>query len=309
MSDPRQSESGQSMIETVIVMPVILLLFLGLYYFKDIVDARITAVQAARYLTWESVWNARENRPNRAIKDDDTLKKDLEKMGLGRGLQTVQGMKQRRSMKDYSDATDGAQGFAEPPQFVGNFFQNPERKSTGSSNAPGTNNVPDESSVSGVIGDLLKVAGGLTFGLSDIIAKMTLWDDEANGAVFTSFVTYRVKGTSVFRFLGNTDISQTGSILAHPYNVVRGTDKSEYDRVFGTGDIGDCFSGSGKGHIFDLWFAPSVPLPGLQQIASFGKCALSTIGESLGILDILPGSSLKFKIPDGTLKEYPEKNL
>jgi hypothetical protein len=298
------------MIETVVVLPVILLLFLGLYFFKDIVDTRITAVQAARYLTWESVWNARENRQDRAIKDDATLKTELEQMGLGGArLVSVQGAKARQSMKDYSDSTNGAQGFAEPPQFVGNFFQNPERKSTGSSNAPGTNHVPDESSVSGVIGDLLKVAGGITFGLSDVIAKMTLWDAEADGAVFTSFVTYRVKGTSVFRFLGNTDISQTGSILAHPYNVVRGTDQSEYDRVFGTGDIGDCFSGSGKGHIFDLWFAPSIPLPGLQQIASFGKCALSTIGESLGILDVLPGSSLKFKIPDGTLKEYPEKNL
>jgi hypothetical protein len=306
--NPCREDAGQSMVETVIVLPVILLLFLGLYYFKDLVDTRIRAVQAARYLTWEAVWNARENRPNRAIKDDATFKKELEKMGLGRGLVAVQGLKARRSMKDYSDATNGANGFADVPQFIGAFFQNPERKSTSSSNAPGTNQVPNESSVSGVIGDLLKVAGGLTFGLSDIIAKMTLWQTEADGAVFTSFVTYRVKGTSVFKFLGNVDISQTGSILAHPYNVVRGTNQSEYDRVFGTGKIGDCFSGAGKGHIFDLWFAPSVPIPGLQEVASFGKCALSTLGSALGITKFL-GGSLEFKTPDGTVKEYPEKNL
>lgn len=296
------------MVETVVVLPVVLLLFLGLWFFKDLVDTRMRAVEAARYLTWEAVWNARENRPNRAIKDDATLRQDLQAMGLGKNLVTVQAGK-RRSLNEYvSSIPNGAGTFTDIPQFVAAFFQNPDRSATSSSVTPGTTNVPGFDSVDGPLQSILATGGDLTFRINDFFAKTTKWDEEADGAVHTSFVTYRVRATSVFRFLGDTDISQTGSVLGHPYNVVRSSNQTEYDRVFGQKGVGDCFTGSGQGHIFPLWFVPSVPVPGVQQVANVGKCFLTEFGSVLGLGDFL-GGDLGFKIPDGTLKEYPEKNL
>ena len=299
------------MIETVIVLPVILLLFLGLYYFKEIVNTRMRAVEAARYVTWESVWNARELRPGRGIKDDVTLRAELLQLGLGRGLISVEGARGgRKSLGGYAGTIqNGLPGYVEVPAFVGNFFQNPERSATGSSqSAPGSGQLPQMDSFAGAFQSVLNVAGDLTFGISDTVAKMTDWDAEADGAVFTSFVTYRVRGTSVFRFLGNTDISQTSSILGHSYNVMRQTNQSEYDRVFGTGDIGSCAFGTGRGHIFDLWFLPTVPITGVAEVTTIGKCFLAEAGGIIGIVDVL-GGNLGFKLPDGTLKEYPELHL
>lgn len=293
------------MIETVVVLPVVLLLFLGLWFMKEMVDTRMRATEAVRYLTWEMVWNARENRGGRAPKDDGTLKNELVAMGMGRNLVSITGVRARQSMKDYAGSVNGRNGFAGLPQFATTLL-NPERTASGSSVKPGTSQVPGFDSVSGVVQQLLNAAD-YTFVLSDLIAKTTLWKDEADGAVFSSEVTYSVTGRSVFRFLGDTRIRMRSSILSHPYNVVRGTDQSEYDRIFGTGDVGDCFSESGKGHIFDLWFVPSVPVPGLQEGVSAGKCIFSTLGSVLSITKFL-GGDLEFKIPDGTTKEYPEKN-
>ena len=306
-----RGESGQSMIETVIVLPVILLLFLGLYYFKEIVNTRMRAVEAARFLTWESVWNAREKRPDRAIKNDETLRQEVVQLGLGRGLVSLEGVRGgRKSLGTYAGTIqNGAPGYIAVPAFVGNFFQSPEQTATDSSqSSPGSGQLPAMDSFSGAFQQVLNVAGDLTFGLSDTVAKMTDWDAEADGAVFTSFVTYRVRGTSVFRFLGNTDISQTSSILSHSYNVVRETNQTEYDRVFGTGDIGSCATGSGRGHIFDLWFLPTVPVTGIAEVTNIGKCFLAEAGSIIGIVDSL-GGNLGFKVPDGTLKEYPELHL
>lgn len=306
------------MIETVVMLPVILLLFLGVWFLKQVVDTRMRAVEAARYATWESVWNARG--PGGQFKSDGALLQDIVRMKMDRGLVSVSGAIARQSLSAYSSSKVGSAGFAEVPQFVGGFFQNPEKAATESSRKPGTNQVPgfDDpttgdggDSVGSVISDFLKGPGEFAFKLSDFIAAMTLWGTEADRSVVTAGVTYRVTGTSVFRFLGDIDISQRGSILAHPYNVLRGTDESEYNRVFGTNKIGDCVTGAGRGHIFDLWFFPGLPVPGVQEATGFAKCLLAEIGAVVGAVDSVPiiGGDLGFKTPDGTLKEYPEKNL
>lgn len=319
---PMRRESGQSMVETVIVLPVILLLFLGLWFFKDIVDARINAVQAARYLTWESVWNAREKRPNRAIKDNDTLKQELHRLGLDRHLiaASVEGAQKKRSLGTYaSEVSAGAQGgFADVPQFITNFIATREVSTTESSHSAGSNQVPGFDSLGGVLDPLISVGGDASFLLHDVFAGMTLWKEEADAAVYTSFVTYEVKGTSVFRFLGDTKISQTGSILAHPLNVMRSDDNKEFEATFGQDN---CIEGSAaRGHIFDLWLFPSGGFPGVSDVLGGLKCVISEIGSvlglgnattedgSVGIMDII-GGDLGFKLPDGTHKEYPEKNL
>lgn len=312
MNRRETGESGQSMIETVIVLPVILLLFLGLYYFKEIVNTRMRAVEAARFVTWEAVWNARERRaPDRAIKDDDTLRQELVAMGLGRGLVSVQGTRDgRRTLGDYaSSIPNGLPMFIDVPQFVGTFFQSPELAATDSSqSSPGSQQLPDQNNFMGPFQSVLNVVGDVTFGASDIVAKMTLWESEANGSVFRSFVTYRVRGTSVFRFLGDTDISQTSTILGHPYNVLRESNQDEYNRVFGTGEILSCTDAATRGHIFDLWFLPTIPVTGLAEVTTVGKCFVSEIGNFIGAADGVPilGGNLGFKMPDGTLKEYPE---
>lgn len=320
-ANPRCQERGQSMVETVIVLPVILLLFLGLWYFKDIVDARITAVQAARYLTWESVWNAREKRPNRAIKDDNTLRQELINLGFGRHLVSVQGAQKKRSLGTYaSEVSNGAQGgFADVPQFITNFISTREVSTTDSSHSPGSNNVPGFDSLGGILDPIISLGGSAAFVLHDLFAGTTLWKTEADEAVYTSFVTYQVKGTSVFRFLGDTSISQTGSILGHPLNVMRSDDDKEFEATFGQDN---CIEGSSaRGHIFDLWLFPSGGFPGISDALGGLKCVISEIGSvlglgnattqgngSVGIMDII-GGDLGFKLPDGTHKEYPEKNL
>jgi hypothetical protein len=316
----KKRESGQSMIETVVVLPVILLLFLGLWFFKDIVDARINAVQAARYLTWESVWNAREKRTDRAIKENNTLKQELINVGLGRHLvqDSVQGAQKKRSLRTYaSEVSAGAQGgFADVPQFITNFIATREISTTDSSHAQGSNNVPGFDSLGGVLDPIISLGGDASFLVHDLFAGTTLWKTEADEAVYTSFVTYQVKGTSVFRFLGDTSISQTGSILGHPLNVMRSNDNNEFAATFGQDH---CIEGSSaRGHIFDLWLFPSGGFPGISDALGAVKCVVSEIGSvlglgnattqgngSVGIMDII-GGDLGFKLPDGTHKEYPE---
>ncbi len=304
----RRRERGQSMVETVIVLPVVLLLFLGLYFLKELVDTRMRAVEAARYLTWESVWNARETRSKRAIKTNVQLRQDLEKMGLGRGLVSIDGSK-AVSLRTYANSKTGAGTFTEVPDFIKNIFTNPERTATGSSVTPGTSNVPGfgEGGVGGALEGILGKLDDPAFIITDFFANSTLWSDETNKAVYSSTVQYRVRGRSVFAFLGDTNIKQTGSILAHPFNVLRDNDKNEYERVFGKSGITDC-TGAAGGHIFPLWFAPSPEgVPVVKEVGTVGKCFLSGFGKAIGIADIL-GGDLKFKLPDGTLKEYPEKN-
>ena len=311
-------QRGQSMVETVIVLPVVMMLFLGIWYMKQIVDTRISAVQAARYVTWEAVWNAREKRAGRAIKDDATLKAELIKLGLGKNLISVEGAKQVRSLGSYASAVGaGAQGsFADVPQFVTNLVDSREISTTESSHAQGSNNVPGFDSLGGVLDPLVSVGGDVSFFLMDFFAKQTLWTDEAEKAVHTSLVTYRVKGVGAFGFLGNATIRQTGSILGHPLNVMRSDNNEEFKATFGDTH---CFEGSSsRGHIFDLWFFPSGGFPGISDVLGGAKCVISEIGAvfgiadapdddggSTGIMDII-GGDLGFKLPDGTHKEYPE---
>src|SRR4051812_30196765 len=98
----RAGEAGQSLVETVVMLPVLLFLFLGLYYFSAMIRMRMQAIEAARYLTWEQVWNVRDQGGDtRDPKELTALHEELKKVGLDPFLITV--ARGQRSMGDYND--------------------------------------------------------------------------------------------------------------------------------------------------------------------------------------------------------------
>ena len=52
---------GQSLVETVVMLPVLLMVFLGLDYFYELVSMRARAIEGARFATWESSWYLRDD--------------------------------------------------------------------------------------------------------------------------------------------------------------------------------------------------------------------------------------------------------
>src|ERR1043166_7981301 len=116
---------GQSWVETVVMLPVIVALLLGLFYLHDLVTTRIRAIEAARLVTWDSTWYGREDLPERKMLPEladnvpiidrslmeESWKLRLRLVGLGRGLKHVDVFK-RQLGKYTNDIGDGV-----PPTF------------------------------------------------------------------------------------------------------------------------------------------------------------------------------------------------
>lgn len=299
-------ESGQSYVETVVMLPVLLALFLGLYYFHALVQTRMRAIEAARYVTWEGIWHVREDRPNRTMKDDGRLAEELRRIGLGTGLLEVRGGADgphRRSLNKYTSDVSGASFTSEPPQFIVDLFPGGGSVAAFAGQVDGFLNA---------LGPLFSVAGDVAFFAHDFFALQTLWQGEVDG-VYTAKVVYRFKGAGFFQSLPGVQIVEFSSLLTHPLNVRRTDDRREYDAMFGSSELFQCF-GSDPGRVYPLWLFPTGPLANndiantLSAIQGFGKCFLQTIGSVLSIADII-GTQLAFKLPDGTLKEFPERPL
>src|SRR3972149_4742637 len=95
----RTGSHGQSLVETVIFLPVLVIVFLGMFYLKGLLNTKMRAVEAVRFVTWENTWIPREGiarnviedgRP-RGHKDDTQLRNELVQVGLGAYLFRVQG--------------------------------------------------------------------------------------------------------------------------------------------------------------------------------------------------------------------------
>ena len=56
----RTSNRGQSLVELVVSLPILLMLVIGLDYFFQITAARSRAIEAARVSSWESAWYLRD---------------------------------------------------------------------------------------------------------------------------------------------------------------------------------------------------------------------------------------------------------
>src|SRR5512144_2350253 len=105
----RRGARGQSMVETVVFLPVLIVVFLLMFYLKGLLNTKMRAVEAARYVTWENTWIPREGiakdviedgRP-RGQKDDTQLRNELVQVGLGAYLFRVQGTKRKEALGDY----------------------------------------------------------------------------------------------------------------------------------------------------------------------------------------------------------------
>jgi len=313
---------GQSWVETVVMLQVIVPLLLGLFYLHDLVTTRIRAIQAARFVAWESDWYGREDKTNRAMKTPAELKQRLQQVGLGFGLSNVDVFK--RSLGKYkSDLGDGTQPTIFLPCAVSNMLPG--------GGACGTEGGTDQSqgfingiasSLSGVLNGLTGLAGDVAFTFQDLMAQNTNWDDEMNGSVYTARVIYKMGYTGFFQSFGTSTIVQRASVLSHPYVLRRTTDDQEYDELLGDA-CADVFS-STNGHVVKLWLFPSAVVPGIQgfgtdasqtankiigKVGSAGKCIVSGLGSLASGLDKIMGSKLGFKMPDGTLKEYPELSM
>ncbi len=316
------SQVGQSITETVIFLPVLLILFLGITYLKELTDARARAVEAARYVTWEGVWYVRglyRNGNGGQIKDTATLTQELKKIGLGRNLIDVKA-NMSRSLGSFVGTFDGgASTFS--PKFLPPL--NPALQVAGFAGA-----IPGE------ISNLVSLAGPVAYALHDFVGRQTLWDGdrtnsndgEIQNTIYTAKVTYGFQGAGLFRGIPRINIVQFSSIVSHPYNLERADERpqggestddakkranqTEYDDMFGPAGTLDCTTGAG--HIFDLWLFPTGPLGSdsvsgaLSAGLSTVKCVIADIGK---IVDFIPLADLGFKQPDGTLKSYPELEI
>jgi hypothetical protein len=318
-------ERGQSWVETVVMLVVIVPLLLGLFYLHDLVMVRMRAIQAARFVAWESDWYGREDQPNRAMKivtQTDWIKR-LKKIGLD-GVTNVDVFK-RRIGQYSSDVGDGVQPTLFLPCPLSNVLPGGGQCGTegGTDQSQGfINGIA--SGLSGVLNGLGGLTGPVAFVFQDAVALNTNWDNEANGSVYTARVIYKMGYTGFFQSFGTSTIVQRASILSHPYVLRRTNDDQEYDELLGDA-CSDVFSDT-SGHVVRLWLFPQnlAVFPSIQgfgtdtqqtigtvtnKLGSAGKCIISGLGALASGLDKILGSSLGFKMPDGTLKEYPELSM
>jgi hypothetical protein len=326
---PSAGNLGQSLVETVIFLPVLVVIFLGMFYMKGLLNTKMRAVEAARYVTWENTWIPREGiakdviedgRP-RGQKDDTTLRNELVQVGLGAYLFRVQGTKRKETIDAYFNRVQPGslpmtlsvpavvtELFGSSAGFGGGntsqFSSNPD-SAPGSSGGSSSGSGPlDSLNLGNGLNDILNIVGGAAFTVYGVMGHQTKWGSESDESVLTSQVVYHYQagGTTIFvpRF-----IAEQSSILSHPFNIKRSDDKEEHHRLAGDGS--SCTDTDDLGHIFDLWLFPS----GQPTALRAPKCAfaaIATVANFLGALNpFSPGVPLR--IPNGTLKEYPEMDL
>jgi len=318
-------ERGQSWVETVVMLLIIVPLLLGLFYLHDLTTMRIRAIQAARFVAWESDWYGREDQTNRALRiqtQRDWINR-LNQIGLD-GVTNVDVFK-RRIGQYSSDVGDGVQPTLFLPCPLSNVLPGSGQCGTegGTDQSQGfINSVA--SGLSGVLNGLAGLTGPVAFVFQDAVALNTNWDNEANGSVYTARVIYKMGYTGFFASFGTSTIVQRASILSHPYVLRRTKDDQEYDELLGNA-CSDVFSDT-SGHVVRLWLFPQnlAVFPSIQgfgtdtqqtigtvtnKLGAAGKCIVSGLGALAGGLDSVLGSNLGFKMPDGTLKEYPELSM
>jgi uncharacterized membrane protein YgcG len=339
----RTADLGQSLVETVIYLPVLVLIFLGMFYMKGLLNTKMRAIEAARYVTWENTWIPREGialnviedgRP-RGRKDNATLRNELIQVGLGAYLcascpeQGVEGTWKKEALGAYLNRVQpgslgmkpgipavvnqlfgGGAGFGNGS--TSSFSSNPDSApgSSGGSSSGGSGDDPLASlNLGNGLSDILNLLGGLSFTVYDRMGHQTKWGSESDESVITSRVIYHYQagGTTIFRA---RFITEQSSILSHPFNIKRSNDQEEHHRLAGDGksfqDVNNL------GHIFDLWLFPSGEPTALRILkAPFAAVSniLSFLGDFLSAMDPLGPEKPPLRLPNGTLKEYPEMDL
>ena len=328
-------ETGQSWVETVVMLPVLMLVFIGLFYFFDLTRMQAQAIEAARYVTWETTWYVREESDeDRTVATNQALQADLQAMGLGAGLNAV--VVTPGPLSTYLDRRTGREDatFFVPDALASLFA------GSGVEDGQAADFVNGLGSAANTI---FEVGAAVAIPIHEILGYTTNWHRETDQSVYTTEVRYDFGYGGLFRFTGPTRIREFSSVLSHPLNIRRVNreddgDESEYTALVGDPDPvlcdnGDVNFGPGNGqtaHIFGLWVAPSIevpdystPVPGLgavtavtsevvdlvKTIACGAGGLFGTFGQVVSLGGLLGESELGFKMPDGTLKEYPEIDL
>ncbi len=313
---------GQSWVETVVMLPVIVALLLGLFYLHDLVTTKIRAIQAARFVGWESTWYTREDngpptftrKREMTLNTQQKLKERLRKVGLGRGLTNVDVF--RRGLPQFKS------NVSQPPVAESTFFLPAALGDALGDTFGGGDGAQSfiediAGSLSGVLSGLLGVAGDAAFGFQGFQAVNTNWETELNESVYTARVIYKFGYTGFFANFGTATITERASVLSHPYAVKRSNDDSEHSDL-----LGNPCDFSEDGHVYKLWLFPQQlpPIQGagdvfnelngvIDVVGDAAKCVISGPGRLLKGLDELVGTDLGFKMPSGTTKEYPELNM
>jgi hypothetical protein len=169
----------------------------------------------------------------------------------------------------------------------------------------------------GAIGSLLSLAGNVAFVAQDYFAQNLKWTDESRKTIYATRVAYRFGGAGLFGAIPQITIVERSNLLSHPYNVERTDNKGEYDEMFGCPPSENCNgrTGATDSHVFDLWLFPSNPVPGTTftgPVSSTIKTIASGNFFPVNLLSSIPPPFDIFawpKMPEGTLKEYPELNM
>src|ERR1051325_11697820 len=254
---------GQSWVETVVMLPVIVALLLGLFYLHDLVTTRIRAIEAARLVAWDSIWDGREDLFERKMLPE-----------LLEGAPLVDQALFEKARKLRLQLVGLGFGDGVPPTFF---------VPAALSNAIGDTFGGDQStsfitgiadSLSGVLNGLAGLTGGVAFAFQDMMAQNTNWDTEMDNSVYTARVIYSFGYTGFFRGFGTSTIVQRASVLSHPYVLRRTDDTKEYDELLG--DACSDLIGTNSGHVVKLWLFPQKPFPSIQ---GFGSDVSSTVGN------------------------------
>ncbi len=317
---------GQAITEMLIFLPTLLLLFLGGIYLREMSDTKIRAIEAARYVTWQGVWYVRgayKGGSGGTVKTPTQLANELRQVGLGRYLVEARADMARPSsdmtLGDYVDtftttsppAGDPLGSFATP-----RLFPLPAPLGPFSLNGALAGALTPAAGTS-AIGSLLSLAGNVAFVAQDYFAQNTKWTDESRKTIYAARVAYRFGGAGLFGAIPQITIVERSNLLSHPYNVERTDNKGEYDEMFGCPPSENC-SGRTKpdeSHVFDLWLFPSNPVPGTTftgPVSSVIKDIASGNFPPVNLLSSIPPPFDIFawpKMPEGTLKEYPELNM
>jgi hypothetical protein len=321
-TDLRGSE-GQAITEMLIFLPTLLILFLGVIYLKEMNDTKIRAIEAARYVTWQGVWYVRgayKGGSGGTVKTPTDLATELRQVGLGRYLVEARADMARPSsdftLGDYVDkftttsppAGDPLGTFATPRLFPLPPTFSPNGALLG---------AMTPAAGASAIGSLLSLAGNVAFVAQDYFAQNTKWTDESKKTIYAARVAYRFGGAGLFGAIPQIMIVERSNLLSHPYNVERTDNQGEYDEMFGCPPKESCGGRTkpDESHVFDLWLFPSNPVPGTTftgPVSSVIKDIASGNFPPVNLLSSIPPPFDIFawpKMPEGTLKEYPELNM
>jgi hypothetical protein len=328
-ASPRDAK-GQAITEMLIFLPTLLLLFLGGIYLREMSDTKIRAIEAARYVTWQGVWYVRgayKGGSGGTVKTTAQLRNELNQVGLGRNL-----------IEARADMSTPSSDFT-----LGNYVEAftttnpPAGDPLGAFANPRVFPLPPVTSVAfagagaltpaagtGAIGSLLSFASttlNLPYLAQDWVAQNTNWTNESKKTIYAARVTYGFGGAGLFGAIPQIRIVERSNLLSHPYNIERTDNQGEYDEMFGCNFL-EASSCSGRtqppdSHVFDLWLVPTNPIPGVTVTAPFlGGIKRLASGNfppfNPGLADLPSPFNGIFawpKMPEGTLKEYPELNM